>query len=105
MRSTAEGYMNKVNHAVVTVPAHFNIAQCQATKDTGAITGLDVLRVINEPAAAASPWSRSQRSAVIAIYDLGGGTFVISIPEMQKGAFEVQSANGNTHPVMKLIVL
>jgi len=86
------------SHAVVTVPAYFNDAQRQATKDAGQIAGLDVLRVINEPTAAALAYGldRSDNS-VIAVYDLGGGTFDISLLEMQKGVFEVKSTNGDTH--------
>ena len=86
------------SHAVITVPAYFNDAQRQATKDAGQIAGLDVLRVINEPTAAALAYGldRSDNS-VIAVYDLGGGTFDISILEMQKGVFEVKSTNGDTH--------
>ncbi|KAF8633308.1 hypothetical protein AX17_004482 [Amanita inopinata Kibby_2008] len=99
MRETAEQYLNKkVNHAVVTVPAYFNDAQRQATKDAGQIAGLDVLRVINEPTAAALAYGLDRAdSSVIAVYDLGGGTFDISILEMQKGVFEVKSTNGDTH--------
>jgi len=99
MRDTAEQYLNKkVNHAVVTVPAYFNDAQRQATKDAGQIAGLDVLRVINEPTAAALAYGLDRNdSSVIAVYDLGGGTFDISILEMQKGVFEVKSTNGDTH--------
>ncbi|KAF9809094.1 hypothetical protein IEO21_07563 [Rhodonia placenta] len=99
MRETAEQYLNKkVNHAVVTVPAYFNDAQRQATKDAGQIAGLDVLRVINEPTAAALAYGLDRAdNAVIAVYDLGGGTFDISILEMQKGVFEVKSTNGDTH--------
>ncbi|KAL0578933.1 Hsp70 ATPase ssc1 [Marasmius crinis-equi] len=99
MRETAQQYLNKnVNHAVVTVPAYFNDAQRQATKDAGQIAGLDVLRVINEPTAAALAYGLEKtESAVIAVYDLGGGTFDISILEMQKGVFEVKSTNGDTH--------
>jgi molecular chaperone DnaK len=99
MRQTAEQYLNKkVNHAVVTVPAYFNDAQRQATKDAGQIAGLDVLRVINEPTAAALAYGLDRAdSSVIAVYDLGGGTFDISILEMQKGVFEVKSTNGDTH--------
>ena len=86
------------SNAVVTVPAYFNDAQRQATKDAGQIAGLNVLRVINEPTAAALAYGldRSDNS-VIAVYDLGGGTFDISILEMQKGVFEVKSTNGDTH--------
>ncbi|KAF5321061.1 hypothetical protein D9619_001668 [Psilocybe cf. subviscida] len=99
MRETAEQYLNKkVNHAVVTVPAYFNDAQRQATKNAGQIAGLDVLRVINEPTAAALAYGLDRAdNAVIAVYDLGGGTFDISILEMQKGVFEVKSTNGDTH--------
>ncbi|KAH8087812.1 heat shock protein 70 family [Cristinia sonorae] len=99
MKETAEQYLNKkVNHAVVTVPAYFNDAQRQATKDAGQIAGLDVLRVINEPTAAALAYGLDRSdSSVIAVYDLGGGTFDISILEMQKGVFEVKSTNGDTH--------
>ncbi|KIJ15581.1 hypothetical protein PAXINDRAFT_169045 [Paxillus involutus ATCC 200175] len=99
MKETAEQYLNKkVNHAVITVPAYFNDAQRQATKDAGQIAGLDVLRVINEPTAAALAYGLDRSdSAVIAVYDLGGGTFDISILEMQKGVFEVKSTNGDTH--------
>ncbi|KZT74017.1 heat shock protein 70 [Daedalea quercina L-15889] len=99
MKETAEQYLNKkVNHAVVTVPAYFNDAQRQATKDAGQIAGLDVLRVINEPTAAALAYGLDRvDNAVIAVYDLGGGTFDISILEMQKGVFEVKSTNGDTH--------
>ncbi|KAK7691790.1 hypothetical protein QCA50_005193 [Cerrena zonata] len=99
MRETAEQFLNKkVQHAVVTVPAYFNDAQRQATKDAGQIAGLDVLRVINEPTAAALAYGLDRSdSSVIAVYDLGGGTFDISILEMQKGVFEVKSTNGDTH--------
>ncbi|KZP10654.1 heat shock protein 70 [Athelia psychrophila] len=99
MKETAEQYLNKkVSHAVVTVPAYFNDAQRQATKDAGLIAGLDVLRVINEPTAAALAYGLDRNdSSVIAVYDLGGGTFDISILEMQKGVFEVKSTNGDTH--------
>jgi len=87
-----------ISHAVVTVPAYFNDAQRQATKDAGQIAGLDVLRVINEPTAAALAYGLDRAdNAVIAVYDLGGGTFDISILEMQKGVFEVKSTNGDTH--------
>lgn len=82
----------------MTVPAYFNDAQRHATKDAGAIAGLDVLRVINEPTAAALAYGLDRSdSSVIAVYDLGGGTFDISILEMQKGVFEVKSTNGDTH--------
>ncbi|TBU31136.1 heat shock protein 70 [Dichomitus squalens] len=99
MRDTAEQYLGKkVNHAVVTVPAYFNDAQRQATKDAGTVAGLDVLRVINEPTAAALAYGLDRAdNSIIAVYDLGGGTFDISILEMQKGVFEVKSTNGDTH--------
>ncbi|KAA1470402.1 heat shock protein 70 [Dentipellis sp. KUC8613] len=99
MRETAEQFLNKkVNHAVITVPAYFNDAQRQATKDAGQIAGLEVLRVINEPTAAALAYGLDRNdNSVIAVYDLGGGTFDISILEMQKGVFEVKSTNGDTH--------
>ncbi|KDE08371.1 hsp70-like protein [Microbotryum lychnidis-dioicae p1A1 Lamole] len=99
MKETAEGYLGKpVKHAVVTVPAYFNDSQRQATKDAGTIAGLDVLRVINEPTAAALAYGLDRNdSRQIAVYDLGGGTFDVSILEMQKGVFEVKSTNGNTH--------
>lgn len=84
--------------AVVTVPAYFNDSQRQATKDAGTIAGLDVLRVINEPTAAALAYGLDRNdSRQIAVYDLGGGTFDVSILEMQNGVFEVKSTNGNTH--------
>ncbi|KAJ3543308.1 hypothetical protein NM688_g5871 [Phlebia brevispora] len=99
MRETADQYLNKkVNHAVITVPAYFNDAQRQATKDAGQIAGLDVLRVINEPTAAALAYGLDKsKSSIIAVYDLGGGTFDISILEMHDGVFEVKSTNGDTH--------
>ena len=90
--------LTQISHAVVTVPAYFNDAQRQATKDAGQIAGLEVLRVINEPTAAALAYGLDKsENAVIAVYDLGGGTFDISILEMQKGVFEVKSTNGDTH--------
>ncbi|CAO1615398.1 unnamed protein product [Parajaminaea phylloscopi] len=99
MKDTAAGYLGKpVKHAVITVPAYFNDSQRQATKDAGTIAGLDVLRVINEPTAAALAYGLDKtESSVIAVFDLGGGTFDISILEMQKGVFEVKSTNGDTH--------
>ncbi|ORY32845.1 heat shock protein [Naematelia encephala] len=99
MKDTASAYLGKpVKHAVITVPAYFNDSQRQATKDAGSIAGLEVLRVINEPTAAALAYGLDKNeSAVIAVYDLGGGTFDISILEMQKGVFEVKSTNGDTH--------
>ncbi|CAK5282350.1 unnamed protein product, partial [Mycena citricolor] len=100
MRETAEQFLNqKVNHAVITVPAYFNDAQRQATKDAGQIAGLDVLRVINEPTAAALAYGldKDSKAKVVAVYDLGGGTFDISILEMHDGVYEVKSTNGDTH--------
>jgi len=99
MSETAAAYLGKpVNHAVITVPAYFNDSQRQATKDAGAIAGLEVLRVINEPTAAALAYGLDKSdSSIIAVYDLGGGTFDVSILEMQKGVFEVKSTNGDTH--------
>jgi molecular chaperone DnaK len=99
MKETAEGFLGKsVKDAVVTVPAYFNDAQRQATKDAGQIAGLNVLRVINEPTAAALAYGLDKiGDKVVAVYDLGGGTFDISILEIQKGVFEVKSTNGDTH--------
>lgn len=99
MKETAEAYLNKgIKNAVITVPAYFNDSQRQATKDAGAIAGLEVLRVINEPTAAALSYGLDRSGdRVIAVYDLGGGTFDISILEIQKGVFEVKSTNGDTH--------
>lgn len=99
MKETAEQYLNKsLKNAVITVPAYFNDSQRQATKDAGAIAGLEVLRVINEPTAAALAYGLDKEGdRVIAVYDLGGGTFDVSILEMQKGVFEVKSTNGDTH--------
>nr|CAH7736030.1 unnamed protein product [Callosobruchus chinensis] len=100
MKETAEAYLNtKVKNAVVTVPAYFNDSQRQATKDAGQISGLNVLRVINEPTAAALAYGMDKTVSEyfsIAVYDLGGGTFDISILEIQKGVFEVKSTNGDT---------
>jgi molecular chaperone DnaK len=99
MKDTAEAYLNqKVSHAVITVPAYFNDAQRQSTKDAGQIAGLDVMRVINEPTAAALAYGmdKANDDKTIAVFDLGGGTFDVSILEMQKGVFEVRSTNGDT---------
>nr|CAI5861287.1 unnamed protein product [Callosobruchus analis] len=98
MKETAEAYLNtKVKNAVITVPAYFNDSQRQATKDAGQIAGLNVLRVINEPTAAALAYGMDKTDdKIIAVYDLGGGTFDISILEIQKGVFEVKSTNGDT---------
>jgi|TARA_R110002003_G_scaffold193_30_gene15118 molecular chaperone DnaK len=99
MKETAEAYMGKnVKNAVVTVPAYFNDSQRQATKDAGQIAGLNVLRVVNEPTAAALAYGLDKATDnVVAVYDLGGGTFDISILEIQNGVFEVKSTNGDTH--------
>ncbi|XP_054716221.1 heat shock protein hsp-6-like [Uloborus diversus] len=97
MKETAESYLGQpVKNAVVTVPAYFNDSQRQATKDAGQISGLNVLRVINEPTAAALAYGIDKTDKIIAVYDLGGGTFDISILEIQKGVFEVKSTNGDT---------
>ncbi|MBP7001896.1 molecular chaperone DnaK [Amaricoccus sp.] len=98
MKETAESYLGeKVTQAVITVPAYFNDAQRQATKDAGKIAGLEVLRIINEPTAAALAYGlEKQGSKTIAVYDLGGGTFDISILEIDDGLFEVKSTNGDT---------
>ena len=98
MKETAEAYLGEtVDQAVITVPAYFNDAQRQATKDAGRIAGLEVLRIINEPTAAALAYGLDKKSAgTIAVYDLGGGTFDISILEIGDGVFEVKSTNGDT---------
>ena len=98
MKETAEAYLgHKVEKAVITVPAYFNDAQRQATKDAGRIAGLEVLRIINEPTAAALAYGLDKKkSGTIAVYDLGGGTFDISILEIGDGVFEVKSTNGDT---------
>jgi molecular chaperone DnaK len=98
MKETAEAYLGEtVTQAVITVPAYFNDAQRQATKDAGKIAGLDVLRIINEPTAAALAYGMDKKNAgTIAVYDLGGGTFDISVLELGDGVFEVKSTNGDT---------
>jgi len=98
MKETAESYLGEsVTQAVITVPAYFNDAQRQATKDAGKIAGLEVLRIINEPTAAALAYGLDKEgSKTIAVYDLGGGTFDISILEIDDGLFEVKSTNGDT---------
>ena len=98
MKETAEKYLgSEVKQAVITVPAYFNDAQRQATKDAGKIAGLEVLRIINEPTAAALAYGLDKKKAkTIAVYDLGGGTFDISVLELGDGVFEVKSTNGNT---------
>ena len=98
MKETAESYLGQpVTQAVITVPAYFNDAQRQATKDAGKIAGLEVLRIINEPTAAALAYGLDKKSSgTIAVYDLGGGTFDVSILEIGDGVFEVKSTNGDT---------
>ncbi|XP_053992193.1 chaperone protein DnaK-like [Hylaeus volcanicus] len=98
MKNTAESYLGRnVRQAVITVPAHFNDSQRQATKDAGKIAGLDVLRIINEPTAAALAFGLDRGDGkTLAVYDLGGGTFDISILEILGGVFEVKATNGNT---------
>ena len=98
MKETAEAYLGQtVTQAVITVPAYFNDAQRQATKDAGKIAGLEVLRIINEPTAAALAYGLDKKgSGTIAVYDLGGGTFDVSILEIGDGVFEVKSTNGDT---------
>jgi molecular chaperone DnaK len=100
LKTDAENYLGSpVTQAVITVPAYFNDAQRQATKDAGRIAGLEVLRIINEPTAAALAYGldKKQKNEKIAVYDLGGGTFDISILELGDGVFEVKSTNGDTH--------
>ena len=97
MKETAETYLGHgITQAVVTVPAYFNDAQRQATKDAGKIAGLDVLRIINEPTAAALSYGVDQKEGLVAVYDLGGGTFDVSILEISGGVFEVKATNGDT---------
>src|ERR687888_1610171 len=99
LKADAEDYLGgTVTEAVITVPAYFNDSQRQATKDAGKIAGLEVLRIINEPTAAALAYGMEKKgSGTIAVYDLGGGTFDISILEIGDGVFEVKSTNGDTH--------
>src|ERR1700722_13592631 len=100
MKKTAEDYLgHEVTEAVITVPAYFNDAQRQATKEAGEIAGLKVRRIINEPTAAALAYGldKKHKNMKIAVFDLGGGTFDISILELGEGVFEVKSTNGNTH--------
>ena len=97
MKETAEKFLGKpVKEAVITVPAYFNDAQRQATKDAGKIAGLDVKRIINEPTAAALAYGLDKKTGTVAVYDLGGGTFDISILEIGDGVFEVKATNGDT---------
>merc|ERR1712159_70460 len=101
MKEIAEEYLGKdVKDVVVTVPAYFNDAQRQATKDAGAIAGLNVLRIINEPTAAAIAYGLDRQSSAeknILIFDLGGGTFDVSLLAIEEGIFEVKATNGHTH--------
>ncbi|PHQ69305.1 MAG: molecular chaperone DnaK [Sneathiella sp.] len=97
MKETAESHLGeKVTQAVITVPAYFNDAQRQATKDAGKIAGLEVLRIINEPTAAALAYGMDKENQTVAVFDLGGGTFDVSILEIGDGVFEVRSTNGDT---------
>ena len=97
LKTDAEAYLGeKIAEAVITVPAYFDDTQRQATKDAGRIAGLDVKRIINEPTASA-PTASTRRATKIAVYDLGGGTFDISILELGEGVFEVKATNGDTH--------
>src|SRR5574344_1044856 len=100
LKKTAEAYLGeKVTKAVITVPAYFNDAQRQATKNAGKIAGLEVERIINEPTAAALAYGldKQDKNQTILVYDLGGGTFDVSILELGDGVFEVKSTSGNTH--------
>jgi heat shock protein 5 len=100
MKEVAEAYLGKeVKYAVVTVPAYFNDAQRQATKDAGVIAGLEVLRIINEPTAAAIAYGMDKKSGEknVIVFDLGGGTFDVSLLTIDNGVFEVVSTSGDTH--------
>lgn len=100
MKETAESYLAKpVKHAVITVPAYFNDSQRQATKDAGAIAGLNVLRIINEPTAAAIAYGLDKKEGEknVLIFDLGGGTFDVSLLTIDSGIFEVKATSGDTH--------
>ncbi len=99
LKQAAEDYLGeKVTDAVITVPAYFNDSQRQATKDAGQIAGLNVLRIVNEPTAAALAYGLDQKkNETIAVFDLGGGTFDISVLEVGEGVVEVKSTNGDTH--------
>lgn len=101
MKEVAETFLSKtVKNAVVTVPAYFNDSQRQATKDAGTISGLNVLRIINEPTAAAIAYGLDKKSAQeknVLIFDLGGGTFDVSLLTIEEGIFEVKATNGHTH--------
>ena len=107
MKETAEAYLGKkVTHAVVTVPAYFNDAQRQATKDAGSIAGLNVMRIINEPTAAAIAYGLDKKEGEknILVFDLGGGTFDVSLLAIDNGVFEVIATNGDTHLGMLISV-
>ena len=99
LKGDAEAYLGEtVTQAVITVPAYFNDSQRQATKDAGKIAGLDVLRIVNEPTAAALAYGLDKdKDETILVFDLGGGTFDVSILELSEGTFEVQATNGDTH--------
>src|SRR5437868_3644318 len=99
LKTDAEAYLGEtVTEAVITVPAYFNDSQRQATKDAGKIAGMEVLRIINEPTAAALAYGLDKKTEeIVAVYDLGGGTFDISILELGEGTFQVKSTNGDTH--------
>jgi len=102
LKGMAQKYLegSTINKAVITVPAYFNDAQRRATKDAGTIAGLEVLRIINEPTAAAIAYGLLEKSDVdrnILVYDLGGGTFDVTVLTLSDGVFEVKSTNGNTH--------
>ena len=100
MKETAEAYVGKeIKNAVVTVPAYFNDAQRQATKDAGTIAGLNVMRIINEPTAAAIAYGIDKKEGEknILVFDLGGGTFDVSLLTIDNGVFEVIATNGDTH--------
>src|SRR5208283_5041209 len=99
LKEAAESYLgHKVNKAVITVPAYFNDAQRQATKDAGQIAGLEVVRIINEPTAAALAYGLDKKkNEKIVVFDLGGGTFDVSVLEVAEGVFRVISTNGDTH--------
>lgn len=101
MKETAEAYLGKkVSNAVVTVPAYFNDSQRQATKDAGSISGMNVMRIINEPTAAAIAYGLDKKGKGernILIFDLGGGTFDVSLLAIDEGIFEVKATAGNTH--------